>query len=171
MEQMVNRSLVWFIESNNLFINFQCGFRSRRSTMDHVVRLKTSIRKANVQKQLAVATFLNQEKAYETTWWYGIMNDRYNMGLKNRLPNFMKAFLSGRKFRVRIVSTLLNIHNQKDGVLQGSILLVTLFNIIASPIAWILEMISICLLMTSASSLHPNIYVQKDVNFSRASTK
>ena len=38
MERMVNRRLVWFIESNNLFTNFQCDFRSQRSTMDHVVR-------------------------------------------------------------------------------------------------------------------------------------
>ena len=38
MERMVSKRLVWFIESNNLFTNFQCGFRSRRSTMNHVVR-------------------------------------------------------------------------------------------------------------------------------------
>ena len=44
MERMVNKRLVWFIESNNLYTNSQCGFRSQRSTMDHVVRLETSIR-------------------------------------------------------------------------------------------------------------------------------
>ena len=38
MERIVNKKLVWFIESNNLFTNFQCGSRSRKSTMDHVVR-------------------------------------------------------------------------------------------------------------------------------------
>ena len=36
---------------------------------------------------------------------------------------------------------------------------------------WILELISICSLMTSASPLHPNIYVQQNVNCNRASTK
>ena len=39
MERMVNKILVWFIESNNLYTNSQCGFRSQRSMMDHVVRL------------------------------------------------------------------------------------------------------------------------------------
>ena len=48
MEHMVNKRLVWFIESNNLYTNSQCGFRSQRSTMDHVVRLETSIREANI---------------------------------------------------------------------------------------------------------------------------
>ena len=57
------------------------------------------------------------------------MNDLHNMGLKGRLLNFIKAFLSDRKFRVRIGSTLSNIQNQEKGVPQGSILWVTLFNI------------------------------------------
>ena len=57
------------------------------------------------------------------------MNDLHDMGLKGRLPNFIKAFLMDRKFRVRIGSTLSNIQNQEERVPQGSILSVTLFNI------------------------------------------
>ena len=129
MERMVNRRLVWFIESNNLFTNFQCGFRSRRSTMDHVVRIETSIREAIIQKQHLLAIFFDLEKAYETTWRYGIMNDLLNMGLKGRLPKFIKSFLSDRKFQVRIGTTLSDIQNQEEGVPWGSILSVTLFNI------------------------------------------
>ena len=34
LERMVNKRLVWFIENDNLFTNFQCGFGSRRSTID-----------------------------------------------------------------------------------------------------------------------------------------
>ena len=50
IECMVNKGLVWFIESNNLYTNSQCGFRIQRSTMDYVVRLETSIREANIQR-------------------------------------------------------------------------------------------------------------------------
>ena len=75
MEWMVNKRLVWFIESNNLFTNFQCGFRSQRSTMDHVVRLETSIWEAIIQKQHLVVIFFDLEKASKTTWRNGIMND------------------------------------------------------------------------------------------------
>ena len=129
MERMVNKRLVWFLESNNLYTNSQCGFRSQKSTMDHVVRLETSIREANIQKQHLVAIFFDLEKAYETTWKYGIMNDLHNIGLRGRLPYFIQAFLSDRKFQVRIGSTLSDIQNQEEGVPQGSILSVTLFNI------------------------------------------
>ena len=131
MERMVNKRLVWFIESNNLFTNFQCGFMSWRSTMDHVVILETSIREVIIQKHL-VAIFFDLEKAYETTWRYGIMNDLHNVGLKGRLPNIIKAFLSDRKFRVCIGS---NIQNQEEGVPLGSILSVTLCNVKINSIA------------------------------------
>ena len=43
--------------------------------------------------------------------------------------NFIKAFLSDRKFWVRIDSMLSNIQTQEEGVPQGSILSVTLSNI------------------------------------------
>ena len=70
--------------------------RSRKSKIDHEVRLKTSIREAIIQK-LHLAIFFDQEKAYETTWSYGIMNDLHNKGLKNRLLNFIKAFFFGQE--------------------------------------------------------------------------
>ena len=57
------------------------------------------------------------------------MNDLLNIGLKGRLPNLIKSFLSDRKFQVRIGTTLSGIQNQEEGVPQGSILSVTLFNI------------------------------------------
>ena len=109
MELMVNKRLVWFIESNNLFTNFQCSFRSQRSTMDHGVRLETAIREAIIQKQHLPAIFFDLQRAFETTWRYGTMNDLQNRGLKGRLPNFIKAFLSNSKIRVCIGSTLSNV--------------------------------------------------------------
>ena len=97
--------------------------------MDHVVKLKTSIREANSQAQHLVAVFLDLVKAYETTWRYGMMKDLHNMGLKGRLRNFINIFLLDRKFRYCIGSTLSDIQNQEKEVLQGSILSVTFFNI------------------------------------------
>ena len=67
------------------------------------------------------------EKAYDTTWKHGILKDLHNMGLKGRLPLFVKEFLNNRHFRVRIGSTLSDLFFQEEGVPQGSILSVTLF--------------------------------------------
>jgi len=44
----------------------------------------------------AVSIFFDLEKAYDTTWKYGILKDLFDMGLKGNLPNFISNFLSDR---------------------------------------------------------------------------
>ena len=129
LERMINNRLVWFLESNNLVTNFQSGFRTNRSTNDHLVRLESFIRDAFIKKEHLVAVFFDLEKAYDTTWKYGIMKDLQDLGLKGRLPSFISDFLSDRNFKVRVGSTLSDLHQQEEGVPQGSILSVTLFGI------------------------------------------
>ena len=51
----------------------------------------------------------------------------YHLGLRGRMPLFIKDFLMDRIFRVRLGTVMSELHNQEMGVLQGSILSVTLF--------------------------------------------
>ena len=74
-----------------------------------------------------VSIFFDLEKAYDTTWKFGILQDLQNAGLKGRLPLFISKFLANRQFRVRIGSCLSDPFKQEMGVPQGSILSVTLF--------------------------------------------
>jgi hypothetical protein len=106
--------------------NIQCGFRQGRSTLDHLVRFETFIRNAFAKKQHAVSIFFDLEKAYDTTWKYGILKDLFDMGLTGKLPNFISNFLS-------------DIQEQEMGVPQGSILSVTLFSIKINSLAKILN--------------------------------
>ena len=129
MERMINARLVGYLESNGLITEYQSGFRSERSTTDHLIRLESFIRDAFIKKEHVIAIFFDLEKAYDTTWKYGIMKDLYDMGLRGSLPLFISDFLSDRQFRVRVGSTLSNLHEQEMGVPQGSILSVTLFNV------------------------------------------
>ena len=129
MERMINRRLVWYLESHNLLTNVQCGFRSRRSTVDHLVRFETFCREAFIHNQHLVSVFFDLEKAYDTTWKYGIMKDLHGFGLRGRLPNFISSFLKDRSFKVRVGSTFSDSHPQEMGVPQGSILSVTLFSV------------------------------------------
>ena len=52
----------------------------------HVVRLETFVREAFIKKEHITAVFFDLEKAYDTTWKYGIMRDLRDFGLKDRLP-------------------------------------------------------------------------------------
>ena len=56
------------------------------------------------------------------------MKDLGDLDIKGRLPQFID-FLSKRKFRNRLDSTLSDVKNQEEGIPQGSILSVTLFNV------------------------------------------
>ena len=73
--------------------------------------------------------FFDLEKAYDTTWRYGILKDLHNFGLKRRLPSFIKSFLEDRIIQVPVGSTLSNLYDQEQGVLHGAIFSTTLLNV------------------------------------------
>jgi hypothetical protein len=129
MERMINARLVWFLESNGLLSNIQCGFRQGRSTLDYLVRVETFIRNAFAKKEHAVSIVFDRKKVYDTAWKYGILKDLFDMGLKGNLSTFISNFLSDRAFNVGVNSTYSDIQEQEMGVPQGSILSVTLFSI------------------------------------------
>ena len=123
---MINKRLTWFLESNNHISRFQSGFRSDRSTTDNLVRLETFIRDAFIEKEHVVAVFFDLEKAYETTWRYGILKDINKLGLRGRLPTFIENFLADRTMQVRVGSSLSDYYDQEQGVPQGGVLSTTL---------------------------------------------
>ena len=120
--------LVWFLEKNSLIATVQSGFRKQRGTLDHLVCFETFILEAFIKKEHVVSVFF-LESAYDTTWKYVIMKDRYDFGIRGRLAYFISEFLNERQFRVRVGDTFSNPHEQEMGVPQGSILSVTLFSV------------------------------------------
>ena len=129
MERMVNSRLMWFLETEDLLSSKQCGFRRHHSTIDHLVRLESTVRNAFINKKHVVAIFFDMEKAYDTTWKNGILSDLYDLGFRGFLPCFIKNFLDERLFQVRLGTTLSDIYEQEQGVPQGSILSPALFSI------------------------------------------
>jgi potassium voltage-gated channel Eag-related subfamily H protein 8 len=89
MERMINDRLVWFLESHHLLAYIKCGFRSQRSTLDHLVKLGSFIRDAFINKEHAVSIFFDLEKAYHTAWRCWILRDLHDMGLRGNLPIFV----------------------------------------------------------------------------------
>ena len=126
---MVNARLMYVLEIKGLLANTQCGFRKSRSTVDHLVRYESFVRNAFIRNEHVVSIFFYLEKAYDTTWKFGILADLHEMGFRGLLPTFIGNFLSDRKFKVRIGNTLFDTHSQEMGVPQGSILSPVLFSI------------------------------------------
>ena len=126
---MVNKRLMWVLESKGLLDSEQCGFRKNRSTADQLVRFDSLIRNAFAHKEHILAIFFDLEKAYDTTWKHGIVSDLYDLDFRDHLPTFIDGFLSHRLFQVRAASTLSDTYEQEMGVPQGSILSPILFSL------------------------------------------
>ena len=144
LERMINKRLIWYLESNNLLSRYQSGFQAGSSTNDNLVRLETFIRDAFVKKEHVVAVFFDLEKAYDTTWRYGIMKDIHKLGLRGRLPTFIERFLADRTMQVRVGSTLSDLYDQEQGVPQGGVLSTTLLNIKINDIVKCLDNLTDC---------------------------
>ena len=130
VERMINERLVMYLQKNGLLAKQQCGYRSNKSTVDHLVRLETFIRDAFIQKQHLVAVFVDLQKAYDTTWKHGILQDLHDMGLRGNLPIFIGNILSDRTFQVHLGTILSDkLFHQEEGVSQAAILSTTLFNV------------------------------------------
>lgn len=126
-EKMVNRRLMHFLETNSLLDPCQCGFREGKSTTDHLVRIEAQIRDAFIHKQFFLSVFLDMEKAYDTTWRFGILRDLSHLGVRGRMLAIIESYLSNRTFRVRVGTVLSRTFVQETGVPQGGVLSCTLF--------------------------------------------
>ena len=129
MERMVYVRLLWELEYLGALDTNQCGFRKDRSTTDHLVRFEGFTRNALTNGDQVVAVLFDLEKAYDTTWKYGILQDLAGLGLVGNLPFFVDKFLANRRFCVRLRSTCSDSFDQEMGVPQGSILSPLLFNL------------------------------------------
>ena len=166
---MINKRITWFLESNNHISWFQSGFRSDPSTTDNLVRLETFIRDAFIRKEHVVAVFFDFEKAYDTTWRYGILKDINKLGLRGRLPTFIENFLADRTMQIRVGSSLSDYYDQEQGVPQGGVLSTTLFNIKINDIVKCLGNLTDChyMLMTSVSVIAQKVWKRLSVNYNK----
>jgi len=64
-EKMVVCRLKWFLEYYNLLTFTQSGFRQRRKTTDHILRLHDIIQKSLTNKHNVLAVFIDIEKVYD----------------------------------------------------------------------------------------------------------
>ena len=116
---MINKRLTWFLESNNHISRFQSGFRSDRSTTDNLARLETFKRDAFIEKEHVVAVFFDLEKAYDTTWRYGILKDIHKLGLRGRLLHSLKTSLPTRPCKSELAPLCLTIMTRSRVYLKG----------------------------------------------------
>lgn len=127
MERMVNLRLLDYFDQEGTLSVLQCGGRSKRSTIDHLISLEATIRKAQANNEHVASIFFDMEKAYDMTWRHGILKDLSEAGVRGKMFDFIKNFLKPRMFRVKVDEVLSDTKTQTEGIPQGSVLSPTLF--------------------------------------------
>ena len=135
LEKIINVRLVNILESKSAISPIQYGFRKSRSTEDVLVRMQTAVLDAFALHKHVFAVFFDIEKAYDTTWRYGILREIYELGVRGALAFFICNFLRDRMFYVRVGNSMSTGFTQEQGTPQGSVLSCTLFLIAINKIA------------------------------------
>jgi len=123
--------LKWYLEFYSL--NVQSGFRHRRRTTDHIMRLHDIVTKSLANKHHVLAVFIDTKKVY-----YKVSKDvllkRLKIGINGNMFSFIRSFLSNRSFQVRVGSSLSQIKYPANGIPQGIILSPVLFSILINDL-------------------------------------
>lgn len=80
LEKIINKRLLWDLESKGHLSPEQSGFRPNRSTLDNIIDLETHIKEAFSNKEHCMAIYFDVNKAFETTWKHNILSKLSNLG-------------------------------------------------------------------------------------------
>lgn len=127
LEKMVNRRLIWYLESKNKISKFQAGFRRNHSTNTNTSILESEIAITLFKRHRLTAVFFDIEKAYDRIWRRVILEEAKHKGINGNTLNFIMSFLNDRTFNVRLEDQISETRELINGVPQGSALSVTLF--------------------------------------------
>ena len=134
LETVINNRLMNYLETNDIIKNTQSGFRQKRQTMDHVVRLTHDVETCIKNNKINIAVFLDMQKAFDTLHKQGILLELKKIGVTGQMYNYIQCFLKDRTYQVRIEGELSDTFTQDNGTPQGSVISPTLFNILINSL-------------------------------------
>lgn len=124
---MVNKRLIWHLQTSNLLTKEQCGFRKKYSTVDALSTLHADICNAKNQKQHLILISLDLEKPYDIVWRTRVLKLIQNNDINGKMLLFLQNFLKTRTIQVRAHAELSKIYQTENGLPQGLVIGVTLF--------------------------------------------
>ena len=129
LESIITSFLARFCERNNFFPSHQAGFRRYRRTIDAIMRLVHDIAEGRAQDHqlVTVAAFLDFKSAFDSVWHNGLRLVLKGLDLPKPVLRLLSHFLRGRKFFVKVGTSVSSMFDINCGVPQGSPLSPILF--------------------------------------------
>ena len=133
-EKAMHSRLNSFLESHNLIIANQHGFRHNHSTESAILNFTKHIYEALNNHKYAIGVFLDFSKAFECIEHDILIAKLENIGIRGNFLGLISDYLKNRKQAVYYQGEFSDFKYLKYGVPQGSILGPLLFNIYVNDV-------------------------------------
>ena len=122
IERIIKNRLYKHLEENKILNIFQSGFRDKRSATENLFYFTQKIGECFQKKKRVCEIFFDISKTFDKVWHTGLLCKLIKLGLPNYLILFVKNFLAGRSFNVKINSVQSKTCHIGCSVPQGSVL-------------------------------------------------
>ncbi|MCG8033469.1 MAG: reverse transcriptase family protein, partial [Candidatus Thiodiazotropha taylori] len=126
---LINNRLTKWAENNNILADEQNGFRSGRSTIDHISTLTNIIETRKLKRKQTFAAFIDFKKAYDSVNRTLLWSKLEDIGIAGNILNVIKVIYNDVQYCIRLNGLHTDWFSVKTGLKQGCLLSPILFNI------------------------------------------
>jgi hypothetical protein len=119
-ERIIGERLYDQLESLNFFNKIQTGFRKKRSTQEHLLRLAQKVHNAFKKRNCTVGVFLDVSSAFDAVWLDGLKFKINKIKIPANLKKLLFSFLDDRSLHVNVNGCPSLRINLEAGTPQGS---------------------------------------------------